>query len=113
MHVRVLCLVMDGPATHRKMLNILGADLDNGTATFPHPCEPSLPVYGLLDVVHMLKLVRNSWAGYEVLFNSEGDRIEWKFIEKLHELQTEEGFRLGNRLRNKHIKWRDMKMKVL
>ena len=95
------------------MLNLLGGDVDNCKGQFPNPCEPMLPVYGLLDVVHMLKLIRNSFANYEVLINSTGDRIEWKYIEQLHAVQEEEGFRLGNKLRNKHMKWTQMKMKVI
>ena len=111
-NVRTFSLVCDGPAVHRKMLDCLGGDLKSESGTFPNPCEASLPVYGLLDVVHMLKLVRNSLSNYEKLIDSNGDLIEWRFIENLHKIQQEEGFRVANKLRKKHIKWQDMKMKV-
>jgi hypothetical protein len=38
--------------------------------------------------------------------------IKWDFVEKLHNIQTEEGFRAGNKLRQDHISWRHQKMKV-
>ena len=112
-NVRSFSLVCDGPAVHRKMMNLLGGDVENLTGTFPNPCEPSLPVYGLLDVVHMLKLIRNSFAGYETLIDSDGKLIQWKYIESLHRVQEQEGFRLGTKLKKIHMKWRQLKMKVL
>lgn len=76
--------------------------MESGQSSFPNPTEPSLPVYGLLDVAHMIKLLRNSLANYGALIDSEGGQIQWKYIEQLHQLQLGEGFRFGTKIRKKH-----------
>ena len=114
--VQVVSLTCDGPSCHFSMLKDLGADLSLNTSTFqtsfPHPSDTSIRVNILLDACHMLKLVRNTLADRGVLFDAEGGRISWGFIESLNTLQEEEGLRLGNRLKKSHIQWRKQKMKV-
>ena len=62
--VKVISFTCDGPASHFAMLRILGANLDVGSLdpSFQHPCDHSAKVHVFLDVCHMLKLVRNTFA---------------------------------------------------
>ena len=97
-----------GPSCVTDMLSL---NTSTFQTSFPHPSDTSIRVNILLDACHMLKLVRNTLADRGVLFDAEGGRISWGFIESLDTLQ-EEGLRLGNRLKKSHIQWRKQKMKV-
>jgi len=108
-----ISVTADGPTTHLSMMKELGAVLDpeNMMPFFPHPCDASTRVHILLDIAHMLKLVRNSLASEKILISPSG-LVKWEFIEKLHSLQEEEGLRAGNKLKRKHIDWSRNKMNV-
>ena len=105
--VKVVSFTCDGPTTHQAMLKLLGARLsaDNMQAYFPHPCDSNVKIYIFLDACHMIKLVRNTMSEWKVLKDMDGNTIEWKFLEELHELQESEGLRLANKLRSAHIDW--------
>lgn len=60
----------------------------------------------------MLKLIRNVLGDWKVLFDSDGNKIEWKYIVSLAFLQETEGLRGGNKLRLNHVRYFKMKMKV-
>ena len=79
---------------------------------FPHPADPSVRIYVVLDACHMLKLLRNCLASYGILFDETGSKINWNYVEQLHKLQQAEGLRLGNKLRSSHMMWSKQKMKV-
>ena len=87
------------------MLSKLGASLSNDDMRpyFPHPCESGEKVYVMLDVCHMLKLVRNTCAQKGLLFDGKGNKISWQYVEKLHLSQENEGLRLANKLRKRHL----------
>ena len=106
-------LTADGPSTHLTMMQILGGKLDpeNMMPYFPHPSDSSRRVHLILDLVHMLKLIRNSLATKKVLKSPSG-LICWKYIERLYELQEEEGLRAGTKLKKQHIAWDRNKMTV-
>ena len=91
----------------------LGArlDPDNMVPFFQHPCDPSQRVHVVLDLVHMLKLVRNSLGSSKVISSPNGD-VKWDYIQNLHELQEEIGLRAGNKLKKTHIQWQQNKMKL-
>ncbi len=112
--VKVVSFTCDGPTTHQAMLKLLGARLsaDNLQAYFPHPCDNNEKIYVFLDACHMIKLVRNTMSDWKVMKDSDGNTIDWKFIEELHKLQETEGLRLANKLRSAHIDWKPQKMKV-
>ncbi len=78
---------------------------------FPHPCDPNQRVYVILDLVHMLKLVRNSLGSSKVICSPSGV-VKWDYIQNLHELQEETGLRAGNKLQKTHIQWQQNKMKL-
>ncbi len=99
--------------THQAMLKLLGARLSaNMQAYFPHPCDKNEKIYIFLDACHMIKLVQNTLSDWKVMKDSNGNTIDWKFIEELHKLQETEGLRLANKLRSAHIDWKSQKMKV-
>ena len=95
------------------MFGALGASItpDKLQPYFAHPGNSNVNVYIMLDVCHMLKLIRNTMAT-QVMYDGEGRPIKWSYIERLHELQQNEGLRAGNKLRSAHIAWQKQKMKV-
>ena len=113
-NICAVSLTCDGPSCHFAMLRHLGATMGitNLDPSFPHPADPDQRVQILLDVCHMLKLLRNSFADYKVLQTEDGRMLKWQYIEELNNLQNKEGLRLGNKLKNAHIMWRKQKMKV-
>jgi hypothetical protein len=62
----------DGPSTHLAMMSALGAKLDPGPF-FPHHCNPEEQVHVLLDIAHMVKLIRNSLASESVINSPSGE----------------------------------------
>jgi hypothetical protein len=111
--VRTVSLTCDGPSCHFSMLRALGATLDvnNMRSSFAHPADPTQLVHVLLDVCHMLKLLRNTLADGGLLRTPNGE-ICWKYIEELNKLQEMEGLRLGNKLKMAHVRWEKQKMKM-
>ncbi|XP_060760936.1 uncharacterized protein LOC132870934 [Neoarius graeffei] len=112
--VNCVSLTCDGPSCHLEMLEELGATMNVPALdpSFTHPANPNQRVHVLLDICHMLKLIRNTLASGWVLTNHEGGKISWNFINELHKLQEEEGLLLGNKLRPAHVQWEKQKMKV-
>lgn len=112
--VRTVSLTCDGPSCHFSMMKELGASLDAKDIVhcFEHPSDPTMKVFVLLDVCHMLKLTRNTLAQIGILKNKDGQKIQWKYFEDLHKLQEKEGLRLGNKFKSAHIEWSKQKMKV-
>ena len=112
--VKVASITCDGPASHFAMLRTLGANLDVGSLdpSFQHPCDHSAKVHVLLDVCHMLKLVRNTFADAGILYDEVGNAIRWKYLSDLPTLQEEEGLRLANKLKSSHRCWQKQKVKV-
>ena len=112
--IKVVSITCDGPSCHFNMLAELGASLKvtNMVPSFSHPLIANEKIFVLLDVCHMLKLMRNTLAEKGILFDSEKKQICWKYIKDLHNLQDAEGLRLGNKLKSQHIDWRQQKMKV-
>ena len=63
----------------------------------------------------MIKLICNPLGDNRIILNETGhgtERIEWKYIEQLNNLQEDIGFTFANRLKKKHIIWRKYKMNV-
>ncbi|KAG8170577.1 hypothetical protein JTE90_014131 [Oedothorax gibbosus] len=73
------------------MAKCLGATLElpDPVPWFPHPADTQENVHIILDVCHMLKLIRNCPATLE-FFKFDGKRIEWRYIKELHRIQEEE-----------------------
>ena len=60
--VEIVSLTCDGPSCHFTMLSTLGAKIDISQMKpyFTHPSDITRIIYVLLDICHMLKLVRNT-----------------------------------------------------
>lgn len=103
----------DGPSAHLSMMKVLGANLnaENLEPHFPHPSNPNVRVHVLLDIAHMLKLVRNCLASEKVIHSPAGD-IQWDYVVKLQHLQEVKGLRAGTKLKRQHIEFERNKMKV-
>ena len=102
-------MTFDGPSRHVTMANKLGAKLrlPSPNPTFQHPVSADKSVQILLDVCHMLKLVRNILSDVGITVDSAGNKVLWQYVE-----YDAEGLRLGNKLKISHIRWRQEKIKV-
>lgn len=103
--VLVKTVTFDGPACNFAMLDCLGIELSPPLVIktwFLHPADSAVNVYAILDVCHMLKLVRNCFASYGILIDDMGGKINWNYVEQLHKLQEAEEFRLDNKLACPH-----------
>lgn len=111
---KILSLTCDGPQVNFKMMSELGCSITDPSEMkhyFLHPVTNE-KVYVIFDICHMLKLVRNNWANSKIFLDPEGNEIKWRYIELLHEVQTNEGLYLGNKIRQRHIDWKKSVMKV-
>ncbi len=99
---------------HLAMLRALGANMTPPQLHpyFTHPLDKTKRVYIFLDVCHMLKLIRNTLGDHKIFVDGDGQKICWEYITELQKLQDAEGLRLGNKLKEVHIKWWQQKMKV-
>ena len=112
--VDVVSLTCDGPPCNFSMISSLGAslDMDNFQTHFNHPLALNKKVYVLLDICHMIKLVRNTLGKGLILIDKDGGKISWQYIVELEKIQRQEGLRLGNKLKRSHIDFRQQVMKV-
>ena len=103
--VAVTSVTCDGAASNQAMFSELGATISANKmkAYFAHPSDTNSNVNLLLDVCHMLKLVRNTMAS-QTIYNGNKQEITWSYIEKLHKMQ-QASLRAGNKLRAAHIDW--------
>lgn len=110
--VQAVSLTCDGPSCYFAMMKSLGANMNviGLDPSFPHPSDQSIKVHIILDVCHMLKLLRNSFAEIGIFKISDGQTISWQYIEELNKLQEKAGLRLGNKLKSAHIDWRKQKI---
>lgn len=87
-------MTCDGPSCHFTMPKELGACYPGQLQTyFPYPCDSTPRVDVLLDVCHMLKLVRNTFGTGEILIDDNGNKIMWQYLVELEKLQEKEGLR--------------------
>jgi hypothetical protein len=111
--VTVGSLTCDGLASNFSMAKYLKCNTDSADfkAWFQHP-ETKEQVVLFFDPCHMLKLVRNTLGDKKSLVDGQGQFVKWEYIEKLHQLQENEGLHLGNKLRSGHLQWFKKKMNV-
>ncbi|KAF0307773.1 DNA transposase THAP9 [Amphibalanus amphitrite] len=111
-------LVADGLQANMTMFAHLGVqNMQPGQLQLPirnnfflHPATGE-KVHILLDVVHMLKLLRNLFGEQKMLL-LDGEEISWKYVQALYALQQREGIRAANKLSRLHIEYKKNKMKV-
>lgn len=113
-NVIITSLTCDGPNVNFAMMNELGAevtDLKNIIPSFQHPSDGS-KIFVLFDPCHMLKILRNNWANMKKLIDPYEEVVDFDLINQLYNIQKDENFRLGTKLRKTHIEWQRQKMKV-
>ena len=84
------------------MLKALGTNFspDDITPNFKHPR------YGC-----RLKLVQNTFADLNILYDKDGNAVGRQYLKELHNIQESEGLHLANKLRSSHINWHQQRMK--
>ena len=106
---------MDGTSTNLGAMKLFGCGfgntLDEIDGSFVHEAY-NYTIYFIADPVHVLKLARNSLGELKVFNDSCGRKIEWKFIELLHNEQQKIGLKFGNSLSTRHIEYKKNKMNV-
>ena len=90
---------------------IFGTTYDSMVTVFKHPSR-NYNVYVILDPCHMLKLARNALASMGSFYDQGGGKIQWKFFQHLHNLQENEGLKLGNKFSAQHLQYQKHKMNV-
>jgi len=93
------------------MARHLGADLNNQISSFLHPVTKE-DVCIFLDPVHMLKLVRNTIGDWGILYDADGNAIEWKYFKELVKVQEDNRLHLATKIWSRHIFYSKEKMKV-
>ena len=75
--IEVISLTCDGPSCNFGMISQLGASLDveNFKTFFPHPLDQDKKVFIMLDICHMIKLVRNTLGKGLILVDKDGGKI--------------------------------------
>lgn len=61
------------------------SNITNDDHSFLHPTE-NYKISIFFYAAHMLKLIRNTFTSKEILSDSQGNAINWKFIIKLHQI---------------------------
>lgn len=108
--MRIISLTFDGHPSNRRMTEEL-TSAAFGTATyFLHPIQ-GYKIHFILDAAHMIKLMRNYLAKH-LMKDEDGEKIEWKYLQRLHKIQEEMGLHFGNKLRSAHINYKDNIMSV-
>lgn len=106
-------VTFDGAANNVTLARLLGAEFDISKSEFCFTIgdnQTKIPLF--LDVCHMIKLIRNTFAELSPLVDANGHQIDWKYLVELQKLQEMEGLHLGNKVRRAHIFFQKQKMKV-
>lgn len=111
--VTVVSFTFDGARKNIKALTVLGADYENDQPFFRNPYDKNNIIYAILDVPHMIKLVRNCLGNKQTLYDNNDSEIKWKLLCDLVEYQTSNNLNLGNKLSKKHVEFTSNKMNVL
>jgi hypothetical protein len=94
------------------MIFFSGADLRNGIPWFLHPSDQTKKVYVYLDPAHCIKLVRNWFSELKTFISENGNVISYDYIKKMYSIQEDLCLKLGNKLTNLHMNYKNRKMRV-
>lgn len=113
LNIRVVSVTFDGLSANISMCERMGASFcrDDFRPYFHFP-DTSEKTYIILDPSHMLKLVRNTIGKRKTLYDSDGNKIEWKYFELLETYRNKKGYILAHKLTKKHIQWNRTPMRV-
>lgn len=110
--VTITSITCDGESHNLTMLKKMGCDLSDPTNITCKINVEGHEIFVFLDPCHLLKLVRNTLHDFSCLIDENGNEIKWEYFNSLHQLQITEGLKLGNKLSNSHIFYKNQKMKV-
>lgn len=110
--VEVASVTFDGCPSNFAMAKLLGARFDDLTNIDPIIKIDNQNMVIFPDPCHMIKLVRNTLGDKKRLLDGSNKTISWHYIEKLHEIQDNEGLHLANKLKKAHINYKKQVMKV-
>lgn len=60
----------------------------------------------------MVKLCRNTLGDWGIIYDGDGNKIEWKYFELLVHFQNEAYLHAAIKIRNRHINYKKEKMKI-
>lgn len=112
-NVNVSLINSDGLSTNITVFESLGAcfDIKNMKPFILNPVNDT-KIFVTFDAPHMLKLMRNYLGEEKIMYDDNGESIEWKFYEQL-EKYSDENELITHKLTQKHTKhWAENKMKV-
>uniref|UniRef100_A0A1B0DQL7 THAP-type domain-containing protein n=1 Tax=Phlebotomus papatasi TaxID=29031 RepID=A0A1B0DQL7_PHLPP len=116
--VRILGVTFDAAPENFKAMSILGTNLETNMPEYklrlqkdPQDNCPSAQIFIQPDVVHMIKLTRNTFARYK-MYDGQGREINYQYIIALHELQSTLGINLDNKIRTAHVAFKGREMNV-
>lgn len=89
----------------------IGADISNLQPSFKNPVNDT-NIHVILDPSHMEKLIRNSLASREILYDDANDAIQWSYLIKLYQFSCENNFNLTHKIGKRHLQWYERKMHV-
>ncbi|KYN14927.1 THAP domain-containing protein 9, partial [Trachymyrmex cornetzi] len=115
-NVDVVNITFDGASLNIYMCEKLGArlkpiDIEDIVPYFAHSNNEHKRISIIYDACHMIKLVRNAIAKYN-LNDKDGRTISWKYIKQLVFLQDAEKLYPAVKIGHRHINFNNEKMKV-
>ena len=108
----VHAVIFDGAAKDIVMVVKLGCNIRHLEGSFPNPSQTTNKMHVISDICHMIKLTRNVFSDKKNFFKPNGEKISWQHIFALCRTQQKDILHLGNKLKSKHVKWQNHKMKV-
>ncbi|KYN05673.1 THAP domain-containing protein 9 [Cyphomyrmex costatus] len=113
---KVYSITFDGLSANFTMCTILGANFEYGNNFKPYFINQATgeKCFIFIDLCHAIKLVRNTFGDLKVLTTTTSEQIndDDDDIVKLHAFQTENGLTAANKLKKKHIDFKDNRMNV-
>lgn len=58
--LRIIAVITDNNSINRKTMSLFGSS-SKVSSCYPHPSDPTRPLFFVIDPVHLLKCIRNNW----------------------------------------------------
>lgn len=102
--VKIVAVVFDGLIQNFAICKLLGASFDVQADFHPFILNPhdNEEILIILDMPHMIKLLRNCIGTKKTLWHIDGTKIEWKYFEALEELRSKCDI-VTHKITKKHI----------
>lgn len=115
-NIDITSRTFDGAPSNISMCEELGArlrqtDIENIIPYFLHPANKLKRIYIFYDACHMIKLVRNTLS-MSNLTDNDKETVSWTYIKQLVSLQEKEELHIATEVRNRHVNFKNEKMKV-